>query len=158
MSTPIKTIPTMRGPLDLTQFYGGDRFGTCIQLTASNLAGGTSYIQLTDSDAQALSMELRRWSEEKDPLLRRSRHKPWVVQPDGTTILDSDGKGIEWRISEPELAANIVRAHNESIGYKTKDWVEQAQGEILSLIEWNPHTLDRARDIQAIIRKHAPKS
>ena len=58
MSTELHILPTAEGNLIVTQFWGGDKRGTCLQLTPET---GEGFIQLTAAETESLGRILSEW-------------------------------------------------------------------------------------------------
>jgi hypothetical protein len=63
MSTELKTVAGRKGKILLTQFYGGEKDGKCLQLTGPM----NGYITLTPTQAYLLSLALAEWYQGEWP-------------------------------------------------------------------------------------------
>lgn len=70
MSQEIATVPSVRGELSLTQFWGGEADGVCVQLTQVNVKRSPDdkmiqYVQLSLDEAESLAHALTYWVEQR---------------------------------------------------------------------------------------------
>lgn len=68
MSTELKTMQHTGSrdvELRLTRFYGGEKVGTCLQLTGPMEMGGVGYVQISKKDMLRL---IRVWEKDIGPL------------------------------------------------------------------------------------------
>ena len=62
MSTTIYDSPYTPHQPSLTQYYGGEKRGMCIQLTAQNCDGRTDYVGMTVAEARTIGFRLLEWA------------------------------------------------------------------------------------------------